>query len=187
MEWERRTEGNRQLKEEIRRNMLDRASYFRSYLTEKTVFFPRAKKLKTLIPEIFYLARFRKQSEVSQNAEFDPHSFIDNIRKSTQEAYLWAMERARSPRDGGVIIHDFIANLDILLHGEEEELPGFFTDPENELFRQWFRQFETEEVYYPVLDEFSVSGRWPVCLLDEIDSWRREQGTKDAIATPAET
>lgn len=185
MEYELRAERNRELKDEIRRRMWDRSRYFRSYLTENTVYFPRAQKANTLIPRIFYFSKLKKQLKDSENAESDYRNFMDNIRRCTEEAYIWAMQRARSPRDGGVIICDFIANLDILLHGEEEELPEFITNPENELFRQWFQQFEVEEVYYPVLDEFSVSGRWPVYLLDEIDSWRKEQDTKDIVTTAA--
>jgi len=167
--------------------MWDRSRYFRSYLTEKAVLFPRVQKINTLIPRIFYFTQLKNQLKVGENAESDYQNFMDNIRKCTEEAYIWAMQKARSPRDGGVIICDFIANLDILLHGKEEELPEFVINPENEPFRQWFQQFKVEEVYYPVLDEFSISGRWPVCLLDEIESWRREQDTKDITATPAET
>ena len=33
------------------------------------------------------------------------------------------------------------------------------------------QQFKVQELYYPVLEEYSVYGRLPKCLLEELYNW----------------
>lgn len=144
------------------------AHCFSNYLTEKTIYYPRVKKVETLIPSRFYLRRVAPRVE-QERRDADFEAFISNVRQSTTEAYDYAITGAHGYYK--VNINGFITNLNSMLSEDEEKLPEVLTRPGNELFREWFQQFKVQELYYPVLEEYSVCGRLPECLLEELDNW----------------